>query len=323
MVELNEYLIQRGQRAPLVIENNHQLSALSALFASKSAYVRDRLIQHGAILFRGFGIDSVEAFDEVASAFSTDRLSYTFQSTPRSAVGDRVYTATEYPARLHIPLHSEQSYMREWPLTILFACLKTAVSGGETPIADLIEVTRALDPSILEEFERKGVAYIRHYHDMVDLPWQQVFQTDDREVVGKYCRQEGIEYGWLEPGDVLSTTQRCQGVARHPQTGERVFFNQAHLFHVSSLGAEDMEAMIELFGIDRLPRHARYGDGTEISHSVLEEIRRVLNDHTIAFPWQVGDVMLIDNMQVAHGRRPFQGPRKVLAALFEPFRQAA
>jgi alpha-ketoglutarate-dependent taurine dioxygenase len=322
MVDFSESLMNAGRRTPLIIQGNHEHAGLPELMAARGGYFRDRLTQHGAILFRGFAVDSLEEFDSLASAFSNDRLSYTFQSSPRTLVGHRVYTATEYPAKLHIPLHSENSYTREWPLSLMFACLQPAVSGGETPIADLIEVTRALDPSILEEFESKGVSYIRHSHDLVDLPWQQVFQTDDREVVINYCRQEGIEFSWLEPGNVLSTTQRCQGVARHPKTGECVFFNQAHLFHVSSLGSEAMEAMIEIFGIDRLPRHARYGDGTEIPHSVLEEIRRVLNEHTVAFPWQIGDAMLIDNMQVAHGRRPFQGDRKVLAAFFEPFRQA-
>ena len=31
--------------------------------------------------------------------------------------------------------------------------------------------------------------------------------------------------------------------------------------------------------------------------------------------WQAGDAVLIDNMIVMHGRRPFEGTRKVLASL--------
>ena len=32
-------------------------------------------------------------------------------------------------------------------------------------------------------------------------------------------------------------------------------------------------------------------------------------------PWRAGDVALIDNYLVMHGRRPFEGSRRVLASL--------
>jgi hypothetical protein len=38
----------------------------------------------------------------------------------------------------------------------------------------------------------------------------------------------------------------------------------------------------------------------------------------VAFPWQKGDILLLDNMLVAHGRAPYAGPRKVVVAMAEP-----
>jgi hypothetical protein len=58
-------------------------------------------------------------------------------------------------------------------------------------------------------------------------------QTRSRELLP----QAGIEFEW-EEGDRLKTRQVCQAVATHPKTGEQVWFNQAHLFHVSSLEPE-------------------------------------------------------------------------------------
>ena len=36
---------------------------------------------------------------------------------------------------------------------------------------------------------------------------------------------------------------------------------------------------------------------------------------TVDLQWRPGDVALVDNLRVMHGRRPFQGERKVLASL--------
>jgi hypothetical protein len=44
----------------------------------------------------------------------------------------------------------------------------------------------------------------------------------------------------------------------------------------------------------------------------------VLWKHTVVFDWRQGDVLLLDNLAVGHGRKPYRGPRKVLAALIDP-----
>jgi alpha-ketoglutarate-dependent taurine dioxygenase len=38
-------------------------------------------------------------------------------------------------------------------------------------------------------------------------------------------------------------------------------------------------------------------------------------DNAISFRWERGDVLLLDNYLVAHGRNPYEGPRKILVAM--------
>lgn len=302
-------------RMPLIVDApspGHDLAGFTRLHREA---IESRVLAHGAVLLRGFAVADVAAFDRFVGALTDDRLDYLYSSTPRTALGDRIFTATEYPAALEIPLHNECAYQRDWPMKISLCCLQPAASGGETPLADMRRVSARLGEALLDRFEARGVRYVRHYHPLMDVPWQKSFQTDERAEVERICAERGIECDWLA-GDVLRTSQVCQGTVRHPATGERFLFNQAHLFHVSALGGA-APAMLRQFGADRLPRHAFFGDGSEIRAADLDAVRQAFKAEAIAFPWQAGDVVLADNLQVAHGRRPFRGQRKVVVALME------
>lgn len=279
-------------------------------------WIGERLGEHGGVLFRGFALDSIADFERLVGAVSGDLLQYTYRSTPRSEVEGRIYTSTEYPPDQHIPLHNEMSYSRSWPMKIWFYCATPSPSGGETPIADSRKVFARIDPALRRRFVERGVMYVRNYGGGLDLPWQDVFNTADRAEVEAFCRGAGIELEW-RGDDGLCTRQVCQAAARHPATGERVWFNQAHLFHVSSLKPELRRSLIEDLGIDGLPRNACYGDGTPIGDAELDEVRRALVAEEVAFPWQQGDLLLLDNMLAAHGRRPFSGPRRILVGMAE------
>jgi alpha-ketoglutarate-dependent taurine dioxygenase len=293
---------------------------LAAFVAERHAAVDQRLLEHGAVLFRGFDVASVGDFERVGEALSPRRLGYLYRSTPRSTVGEGVFTATEYPPDQEIALHCENAYQRDWPLRIAFCCLVAPQEGGQTPIADMRHVQAAIGEELMDRFESRGVRYVRHYRPHIDIPWEVVFQTSDRAEVAAYCQAHGIEHEWLD-ASTLRTVQTNHGTARHPVTGERVFFNQAHLFHVSNLGSEAATSLVNLFGRDRLPRNAYFGDGGEIELADLQRVRQAFAGAAVSFAWQPGDVLLLDNMRVAHGRRPFRGPRRVVVSLLDSYRE--
>jgi alpha-ketoglutarate-dependent taurine dioxygenase len=313
---LSKSFLSSDSRLPLVVEPNG-VQDFDVRLDGLRAWVHAYLPRFGGMLFRGFRVDSTEAFERMVKRVTPDLLGYEFRSTPRSHVADRIYTSTEYPAHQHIPLHNENAYTTEWPMKIWFCCVVAAQEGGATPLADSREVFNRIPAKIRNRFIEKKVMYVRNYGNGLDLPWEKVFNTSDRGEVDRFCRRAGIHHEWKKDGE-LRTRHVCQAMAVHPQTGEAVWFNQAHLFHVSNLEPGVRASLLEVVSEEDLPRQTYYGDGSAIEDSILDEIREVYRSGAVEFPWQAGDVMLLDNMLAAHGRAPFRGPRKVLVAMAEP-----
>lgn len=309
--------LRPGQNSPLVIQPDTESINLITWARSNREFIETELLKHGALLFRGFKLGPDTEFEQFIAAISGELLEYSYRSTPRTQVNGRIYTSTEYPPDQSIPLHNEMSYSSSWPMKIWFSCVKSAEQGGETPIADSRKVYERINPKIRERFADKGVMYVRNYGDGLDLSWQNVFQTEDKSDVEEFCRKAGIELEWTSDNR-LRTRQLCQGVATHPKVSGMVWFNQAHLFHVSSLEADIRESLMSSFRAEDLPRNAYYGDGAQIEDDVLDEIRDVYRQEQIVFPWQQGDILMLDNMLMAHGRAPFVGSRKVLVGMAEP-----
>ena len=289
---------------------------LEKFLITERAEIDERLPGCGALLFRGFSVFDVKSFERAMNVLTPDRLPYTYRSSPRSSVGERVFSSTEYPSQQSIALHNENAFQREWPLKIAFCCLLPARSGGETPIGSVRKITSRIPASIVDAFATRGVQYVRHYREYVDLPWQTVFQLNNSYELADFCEKNGIVHEWIDE-ETLRTSQVCQGVAHHPLTHERLWFNQATMFHVSSLDADSEKSLVACFGRDRLPRQAFYGDGGEISTEDLNVVREAFEAEEFVFPWKTGDVLLLDNMLVAHGRRPYKGERKVITAMLD------
>jgi alpha-ketoglutarate-dependent taurine dioxygenase len=313
--------IKSHKTLPWLIEPESMAADLLTWLSMNRHEVQTRLAESGGILFRGFGIDSSERFESLIETVSGRLLDYSYRSTPRSVVSGRIYSSTEYPAHQNIPLHNENAYAHDWPMKIWFLSLQCASSGGETPIADSRRVYQRIPAEIRERFESKGVTYVRNYGSGFDLSWQTVFQTESRTGVEDFCRASGIEFEWLPEGR-LRTRQSCQATARHPVTGEMVWFNQAHLFHISRLPIEVREAMFSVFAEDDLPRNVCYGDGSAISSADLDLISDAYEHEKVIFPWREGDVLLLDNMLTAHGRNPFTGKRQVVVGMAEHYSES-
>jgi alpha-ketoglutarate-dependent taurine dioxygenase len=306
--------LSEGNYTPLLFCPVEGGVRLSAWAEAHRDFVQRQLMQTGAVLFRGFGVETGDDLAEVIRALAGEPLEYRERSSPRTPVGDNVYTSTDYPATKSILLHNENSYQQSWPLKLFFLCETPAERGGETPLADCRRVLARLSPETRQRFLTRKWMLVRNYNDGFGLPWQSVFQSNNPAEVERHCRENGIAVEW-KSGMRLRTRATRSAIIRHPHTGEQVWFNHAMFFHVSSVEPGLREALLGTFGEYDLPSNTFYGDGSPIEPEVMREVREAYGRETTSFPWQRGDLLMLDNILVAHGRAPYAGPRRVLVGM--------
>jgi|GEM_PF-1202994 len=276
--------------------------------------IQSRLDQHGAILFRGFGVDSIPEFEGLTSAICSDL--YT-ENAEHERIQGNVSTPVFYPPEKKLLWHNENSFNYSWPTKLFFCCAQAAAQGGETPLVDSRRVLQAISPKVQDLFRDKGVQYLRNYGTGLGLGWQRVFRSDSRAEVERFCRLDSFDFEWLE-GDRLRTRCTRPAVIQHPRTGEWSWFSQLPHWHPFFLDGATRASLEEIFQQpEDMPRNCFFGDGTAIGDEIAAEIMNAYQSLEIAFPWQRGDVLLVDNILTAHARNPFVGERKLLIAMGE------
>ncbi|MFF2011447.1 TauD/TfdA family dioxygenase [Streptomyces sp. NPDC058195] len=305
-----------GHELPLVLEPRSADLSLVELATEYRAELRQRLLQYGGILFRGFSHSTPETFRTLITALSGDPLEYIERTSPRHEVGDKVYTSTDYPAGQEIFLHNEQSYNSTWPQLIFFHCVTEPGSGGGTPIADCRKIFQRISEKTRRKLQERNYSYVRHFGGPLGLGWREAFQTEDRSEVEEYCRSNAISFSWGEK-DELSTRQIRTVSARHPVTGDETWFNHLVFFNVQMFDPSARKAMLSM-GKDRLPNNTYYGDGEDIEPEIVEELRAAYLAEKVVVPWREGDILMLDNMLVAHGRESFKPPRQIIVGMTEP-----
>jgi alpha-ketoglutarate-dependent taurine dioxygenase len=302
-----------GKKMPLIIEPNMPEIDLPEWAKNSHTWLEKELSIYGALLFRGFGVRSAVAFERFCTSVVGD-LYGDYGDLPRQIEADKIYSSTPYPSDKTILFHNESSHTPRWPAKQLFCCIQNAVSGGETPLVDCRKVYEGLEPQLRDRFEERGLLYLRSFTEGLDVSWKEFFRTDDRSEVERKCQESGIGYQW-NGADDLRISQRAPAVLTHPKTGEKVFFNQVQLHHASCLEPELRASLSSLFTEDQLPRDVRFGDGTPIEDTVISGILHLYWDLAVSAPWEEGDVLMLDNMLVAHARNPYEGSRKILVAM--------
>jgi alpha-ketoglutarate-dependent taurine dioxygenase len=297
------------------------------------AWARDRVTElhaalrtYGAVMLRGFaaGLDDFDAIGDLFSAVPSSPLG---QVSPRHRVAGAVYTATDLGEKHAIRQHHEMAYDLHPPRYVLFTCRRAPRAGGETPVGDARALYRKLGPALLERFARRGILYQRNF--MPGCPGKtarQTFHFDDPAELTAYGAAAGIDFEWRGE-DHLRALQLRGAIATHPDTGEPVFFNLAHIWHwtnmvraAAAFGPEYAEVVRNTAPEDQW-YNAFYGDGEPIEDDVIAEIHARHEEEAVALPWREGDILVIDNLLASHGRRAFDSEREILATIRGPFEQ--
>ena len=293
--------------------------------------ISDLLLEAGAVIFRGFAVPDSPDFERFLGAFKTVDFDYTGGGTDRGAPEGKVFQSTRARNDWRLVLHQEMAYMPRYPKRIAFYCRVAPDVGGETIISPMRGFTDKVRPGFMEKLRETGVLNIRNFrdekrsagHEKLDAnhrTWQEAFLTQDPKEVEQKINDLGLEFEWQENGSV-TMTYRGPAVINHPVTGEELWFNQINTQAPTdqSWGADRAALMrSELYNAKNPPPYdVRYGNGDPFEWEDVLTLNPIYDSACVGVPYEKGDVMLLDNFLVAHGRNPYEGQRDVKVMLFD------
>ncbi|MCO5592327.1 hypothetical protein L7F22_046328 [Adiantum nelumboides] len=301
---------------PLLLKPNLNLGspqAVASTLAAHKEWVEEELLQHGAILLRGFPLCTASDFNLVVEAFDRPELPYVGGAAPRTNVVGRVFTSNESPPDQKIPFHHEMAQVPEYPSRVFFFCEVEPAEGGETPIvlSHLIyERMQSVYPEFVDKLEKDGLLYVRilgegdDANSAIGRGWQSTFQTKDKEEAEKRASKLGMRLEWLADGNAKTISGPLPGIMLDKRRGRKVWFNSMVAAYTGWQDARN----------DR-KKAITFGDGSPLPEEAVLGCLAILQEESVAIPWKCGDVLILDNIAVQHARRPFKAPRRVLASL--------
>jgi alpha-ketoglutarate-dependent taurine dioxygenase len=314
---VNVGFIREADKMPVVISAKMPGISFVEWGGNNKDMLQEYLAKFGAVLLRNFAMGTVIEFQQfILEAFAAP-VAYADRNAVRSKKYNNIFTSTDAPAEHKLRHHCENSFSMTWPGTVFFYCLEAAEQGGQTPIADVANVFRRLDARVREPFLEKGVKYVRNLGLTDGLSWQYVFQTEDPEEMKRACAASAIECEWFDAQKVRISQIRPAAIY-HPGTGLPVWFNQADSFNILNAGKPARDFLLSKYSIEGLPRNSYYGDGATIGMEAISAIHRAYEEESICFDWLPGDLLILDNLKVAHGRNPYIGQRKIVVGMTNP-----
>lgn len=306
-----------GIQFPSVLSPSPRTSLISlSLFTEaikrEKRFLDSLLHKSGAVLFRGFPVETASDFNDIVEAFGFEELPYVGGAAPRTNIVGRVFTANESPADQKIPFHHEMAQVPEFPSKLFFFCEVEPGNGGETPLVlshIVYERMKEKHTEFVERLEEHGLLYTRVLGEDDDPSspigrgWKSTFLTKDKSVAEQRAAKLGMKLEWQ--GDAVKTIMGPIPAIKYDKTRQRkIWFNSMVAAYT---GWEDAR--------NDPVKAVTFGDGKPLPADIIYDCLNILEEESVAFPWQKGDVLLLDNWAVLHSRRSFNPPRRILASL--------
>lgn len=288
------------------------------------AALDELIVRHGGVVLRGFPLVTSEDFSAVVGCFPEYAGNYQGGAAARRPVAKGVYEATQRTGDQPISIHQEMFYVRDYPARLAFFARKVAEIGGETTIADMRAITAALPASVREKLEQHGVRNVRNFaaktgsleqnRVMDKRGWDFAFYTDSQAEVEEVCARRHMRPHWHEDGSLTVFNQE-EAFVDHPVTGERIYRAGLHLDHFFRGSYDKTGEAAALYASQKFPSGAFLGDGSGLTRAEDAELCEIVDRYTYFWPWQNGDLLLLDNLLVGHGRNRFEGTRATEVAM--------
>lgn len=241
------------------------------------------------LLFRGFEVNT-DKFKQFTELLSTNFVSYVGGAYSREMInGDKTLLSVT-GGKLHfaVPFHGEMYYKKQRPDILWFYCATPALKDGETTVCDGIQVYDELSKSTQELFQNKRLKYIRSYAADV---WQKIYQTEDLKLVEQVCHDNDMQLQ-VKPDNSITTEYISSAIQASRCGKHNVFINNI-------LPVIEQETKGSNSSLVRLE------DNSKIPDNIINEIKEVTDKLTYLVCWQKGDILMVDNTRLLHGRRSF------------------
>ena len=234
-------------------------------------------------------------------------------------------TANESPPDEKIPLHHEMAQTRQPPDYIFFYCDTAPTAGGATTLFDsraAYDLLNLVDQSLAKQLETQGVRYNRVMPAITDpaspigRSWQETFLVETKPEAERVMQGQGLRWQWLDGDELRTESPILPAVRLDPVSGRKTFFNSVI---AAFTGWNDVRNLGH--------RAVQLGGGAYLPSAVFEQFLERAASEVVNIPWQVGDMLWLDNRLVMHARQPFEGARQIYTAIAlessEPSNQGA
>jgi len=291
-------------------------------FKNRSKEIMEHLQKHGAIWFRNFEMmKDADGFRAMYEALQLNPcLDPIHTSGLREMVGkkDAVYEAVNKPslAQHFVGLHNESTYVKTAKFGA-FVCFKPATEGGgEFLVADGAKIINDMDKDVLKRLYQNKVrisvsnldvgiivnALPEHAKNGAANALQNVIL---KTVAPKFDMDLEMVYGadGTNPYRLQAIEHAQSPINRHPETGQPVWFCNLH--NHSRYLRDRRPCTVPEVGMTDVYR----GDLSKIDPKDIKHINEVCEKNMVSMMMREGDVMLLDNYRVLHGRDIFKGER--------------
>lgn len=275
--------------------------APDTLNANRTMPDADRVIallkERGALLFRGFDLNK-DKFVQYTELLTPDFIDYSGGAYARDSIdgNSTVLSVTGNRQFFAVPLHGEMFYTRFKPTILWFYCVAPPLSGGETTVCDGIALFNHLSPATRQLFQAQQINYIRHYESEA---WQGIYQSDDPARVAEICAERNTDFTHHPANNAISTEYRCSAITTPLYSDQPAFVNNILPVLVQESNGHTHSLV-------------RFADGSKIPDEVIAEINEVGDTLTLPVAWQAGDLVMVDNSRLMHGRFAFSDTQREL-----------
>jgi alpha-ketoglutarate-dependent taurine dioxygenase len=348
---------------PLVLESSGPKGArdVQEFLGAHSTQIHQDIAAHGAVLLRGFGVDSDARFEGAAlSLRGVSTMEHVFMSEAGRTIVDGtrfvLHTNTNYKTGGNLTIgaiHTENYYAPDVPGLIFFSCQVPSWFGGETGLVNTARVYQDLPRSVRDQLERAAFFVLA-------WPLERVMARYGRSAteIEALCAEAGLSV--RGQGDGRSVVMYKPSVLQHPITKEKAL----QINFSGELRSKGFEEVVHKafgqdyqawrWGMHRLSwRFPWLGNVVGLTPSVvkraiqqkflrsgakkitsmdpsvtriasafdaesIELLGRSIRARFSSFTWRPGDMLLVDNVKMAHAGMPGFGPRRLRAFIANP-----